>query len=271
MVLAGRVAHGLLEPVSTSDQAIVRDQRLVVDGTTIGHFHRYEAEPPSAELFAPSVPVADAAVAILHELAGWNLTTTDDALASELMGKGAVSTRHYSLLTLDLAIAAVPGPRPGWSDAFELVTPTPEMKISPELVTLVRRAYPPGHPDQELGSHDEIVGDLSRALNGVRLGQLMPQSRLVVDAGRPVALALVNRVPGSAPTGGPWLTDICRDPDAKYAGLGRALLTHLLRACRDDGELSISLAVTQGNSARRLYDDAGFTLVATTRKMHLPG
>ncbi len=271
MVLAWRVAHGLLEPVSTSDHAIVRDQTLVVDGTTIGHFHRYEAEPPSAELFEPSMPVSDAAIVILHELAGWNLTTTDEALASELMERGAVSTRHYSLLTLDLTTAAVPEPPRGWPGAFELVTLTPDTEISSELVTLVRRAYPPGHPDQELGSDAEIVGDLSRALSGVRLGQLMPQSRLLMDAGRPVALALVNRVPGSAPTGGPWLTDICRDPDAKYAGLGRALLTHLLRACRDDGEQSVSLAVTAGNSARRLYDDAGFTLVATTRKMHLPG
>ncbi|HVQ18177.1 MAG TPA: GNAT family N-acetyltransferase [Actinomycetes bacterium] len=253
---------------------IKRDDELVVDGEVIGHFHHYPGPPPSAELFQPSIPVASAAELILRELAGWNITTTDEPLALELIAGGAVSTRHYSLLTRDLAAPSPvvsPEPPGDWRQGFEFVPITPDANITPELVALIRRAYPPGHPDQELGTDGEIVDDFRRALDGDRLGQLMKQSQLVLDHGRPVALAVVNRVPGAAPTGGPWLTDICRDPAAPYAGLGRSLLTEVLRECQEAGETSISLAVTEGNSARRLYDDAGFTLVARTRKMHLPG
>ena len=146
----------------------------------------------------------------------------------------------------------------------------PETAATPELVSLVRRAYPPGHPDQELGTDSEVVSDLCGALDGSRLGPLMPESRLVVDHGLPVALALVNRVPGRAPTGGPWLSDICRDPANRYAGLGRQVLMDILRECADDGERSLSLAVTEGNPARELYESAGFVRAATTRKLRLP-
>ena len=99
----------------------------------------------------------------------------------------------------------------------------------------------------------------------------MEASALVFDGERAVGLVLVNRVVGDPPAGGPWVTDLCRLHEPKYAGLGRALLVRALAVCRDAGERSVSLAVTEGNTARRLYDLLGFGVVATTRKVRLPG
>jgi ribosomal protein S18 acetylase RimI-like enzyme len=259
--------------VSPSDRdldGVDRETHLVVDDTVVGRYHLYEAQPPAAELFVADVPVARAADAAVAQLAGWNLTTTDERLASELIARGARSLRYYSLLTCDLAsLHEVDVTR----REFELNEQqiTPDFDPPPDLVTLVRRAYPMGHPDEELGTDEEIKLDVARAVRGDRLGPLMTQSRLLLDAGRSVALAIVNRVPGVAPTGGVWLTDLCRDPDDKYAGLGRSLLIDVLNDCREAGETSLSLAVTDGNPARAVYESLGFSAVATTRKVRLPG
>ena len=272
---------------------IDRDDQLIVDGRLIGRFHRYEATPPSAEHFLVAVSASDAADAVVEHLPGWNVTTEDDDLAQALMARDAASSRHYSVLTLavasssdssGLAAGSEPGGSPGalagalagglaggeW-DALQTAPLHPDSEVTSQLVELIRRAYPLGHPDEEIGSDDDITGDLRRALNGSRLGPLMPQSCVVLDAGRPVALALVNRVTGVPPTGGPWLTDICRDPDPKYRGLGRALLVEVINGCRSDDESALSLAVTEGNPARQMYDDLGFQWVTTTRKLRLPG
>ena len=154
------------------------------------------------------------------------------------------------------------------SSRFASCDPTPPFRL--RCVALVRSAYPKGHPDEELGSDEDIVNDIQRAQSGGRLGPLMGHSAFVFDAERPVAMLLVNRVPGSAPLGGPWVTDVCRAPDHRYAGLGRAMLMRLMRLLRDDGETALSLAVTEGNPARGLYESIGFTVVVTTRKVRIP-
>ena len=123
--------------------------------------------------------------------------------------------------------------------------------------SLVRSAYPEGHPDEELGSDDDIVRDLQHALVGDRLGPLMDASALVFDGERAVGLVLVNRVVGDPPVGGPWVTDICRDsrPAVRRAGTGAAR-PRPGRLSRRRASESVSLAVTEGNPARRLYESA---------------
>lgn len=257
-------------PLSRSDDGIERESQLVVDGTVIGRYHRYASRPPAAELFEREVPAASAAEAIVGKLPGWSLTTTDEVLADALLESGAQSLRYYSLLTRDLLTPDLP-PAPTLPTTLRRQPLTADAEVTPQLVDLMRRAYPPEHVDAELGTDAEIVRDVRRALGGERLGPLMSQSTVVLDAGRPIALALVNRVAGVAPTGGPWLTDLCRDPDPAYSGLGRMLLIEVMLGCRDAGEGALSLAVTDGNPARRLYDALGFGWVATTRKLRLPG
>ncbi|MCZ3385731.1 MAG: GNAT family N-acetyltransferase [Actinomycetia bacterium] len=248
-----------------------RSEQLMRDGTPVGRFHRYDAAPPSAELFEVLVSLESAVEQILTDLPGWNLTTTDEVLADALVERGAVPTRHYSLMTIDLSAQA------SWmhiapsNAAYDIRPLSPDAEIPDEVIGLVRSAYPLGHPDEEIGSDGAILADIRHALAGRRLGPLMDSSALVFDGGRPVGLVLVNRVPGAAPTGGPWITDVCRDPDPRYAGLGRTLIVRALSICRAAGESSVSLAVTQGNIASQIYDALGFALVATTRKVRLPG
>lgn len=259
-----------MSPSDRDLDGVNRETQLVVDDTVVGRYHLYESQPPAAELFVAEVPADRAAIAVVTQLPGWNLTTTDERLASELIARGARSLRYYSLLTCDLvSLDEVDLTRREF--VLDEQRLTPDFVPQPDLVPLIRRAYPPGHPDEELGTDDEILADIARALHGDRLGPLMPQSRLVLDAGRPVALGIVNRVPGVAPAGGVWLTDLCRDPDPAYAGLGRSLLVDVLQDCRDSGETAVSLAVTDGNPARTVYESVGFSLVAATRKLRLPG
>jgi ribosomal protein S18 acetylase RimI-like enzyme len=269
-IASARFAGG----VTSSESLIEREEDLFADGSLVGRYHLYSATPPCAEHFEVIGEAARAAGAIISEMRGWNLTTTDVVLADELMALGATSTRRYAVMNLDLAASELPGAEviaaESGSTTVSLQQLTPDTPISGDLIDLVRRAYPPGHPDQELGSDDEIRADMGRALNGERLGALMSVSRIAVDAGRPVGLAIVNRVPGRAPTGGPWLTDLCRDPDPSYAGLGRRLLVAILRESQYAGEASMSLAVTDGNNARHLYEALGFAVVASTHKLRLP-
>ncbi len=248
-----------------------REDRLISGGVLLGRFHRYDADPPSAELFEVMADLDTVVDQILTDLAGWNLTTTDEALASALVERGAIPTRHFSLMTVALDARNWLAEGASTLDAYDIRPLNAQSDVPRDVIGLVRSAYPEGHPDEELGSDDDIVRDIRNALAGIRLGALMDASALVFDGDRPVGLVLLNRVVGAPPTGGPWITDICRAPDPQYAGLGRALLVRTLDLCRSAGEPSVSLAVTEGNPARRLYESLGFRLVATTRKVRLPG
>ena len=237
-----------------------------------GHFHRFDAEPPAAELFEPEGDLDAVVDAVFADLAGWSLTTTYDNLADALVGRGATAVRHFSLMSVDLASGGPAGAATDESiPKFLGVRPLrADDPVPVEVVPLVRSAYPLGHPDEEKGSDDDIVHDIERAQSGGRMGQLMDQSAFFFDGEHLAAMLLVNRVPGDPPLGGPWLTDICRAPDARYAGLGRLMLLRLMRLLQKEGEPALSLAVTEGNPARMLYESLGFTVVATTRKVRVP-
>lgn len=241
-------------------------------GEVLGRYHRFDAEPPVAELFEPEGHLDLVVDAVFTDLAGWSLTTTHEDLAEALVHRGAIPARHFSLMSVDLRSSHLAHESAGEELAeFLDVRPLrPDVAIPPEVVTLVRTAYPLGHPDEERGTDDDIVRDIRRALSGGRLGPLMDQSAFFFDGDRVAAMLLVNRVPGSPPLGGPWLTDVCRDPDPRYSGLGRSMLLRLMRLLHTDGEHALSLAVTEGNSARSLYESLGFSVVATTRKVHVP-
>lgn len=246
---------------------VERDRVLRRDGRVVARYHFYSGRQPVAEFLDPVDDVQVVAQAVVRELSGWNLTTADHTLASVLTEQGADEVRRFAVMTIDPSGASA---APLIDGRFEVQRLRADSELPVGMVELVRGAYPPGSPDQDLGSDDEILRDLHQALTGVRLGELMPSSRIVLESGRPVAVALVNRVPGPPPVGGPWLTDLFRHPDAAYAGLGRALLGQVLDAVRTAGEPALSLAVTEGNSARRLYESLGFRVVADLRKLWIP-
>lgn len=254
-------------PGGVSESTVERDETLVVDGVRIGRY-RLRDQPRTAELFEADVPESEAADAVVGAMAGWAFTTTDASLVDELVSRGAVTSRRYALMSLPLTSTPTPPADRIDLDVVPLAADTP---LSAGVVDLIRGAYPEGHPDQEMGTDADIRGDLLRILGGEWLGPLHPVSRMLVDGGRPVAMIIVNRPTGRAPVGGLWLSEICRAADPAYRGLGTALLLSVIDECRAAGEEALSLAVTDGNPARVIYERLGFVTAMSVTKLLLPG
>jgi GNAT superfamily N-acetyltransferase len=249
------------------EPTIDRDEVLVVDGVDVGSYRRRD-QPPTAEFFEPSVPAAQAAQALVTSLRGWSITSTDNALVAAVVARGGTVTRRYALMTAPLD--GLPTRRPVWPLELEAVRLTARTPVTDDIIGLIRTAYPPGHPDEEVGTEADIRRDVGRILSGEWLGDLLPFSRVLYDGSRPVGMAIVNRTPGQAPAGGLWLSEICRAPDRRYAGLGTQLLISVIEDCRDAGEQAMSLAVTEGNPARGVYERLGFSVSLSITKLRLP-
>lgn len=127
-----------------------------------------------------------------------------------------------------------------------------------DLVPARLRAFAAGHVDHAPTRAQAAV--LARIVEGREAGPLLDCSRLAVlsaDAAV-VGVALVTDAPVIGDDGGPWIADVYRDPDLRWAGLGTTLLCAVLTAAVDDGHDRIGLAVTDGNPARKLYERLGF-------------
>jgi GNAT superfamily N-acetyltransferase len=134
-----------------------------------------------------------------------------------------------------------------------------------ELRPAHEAAYGPGHPDRSV----EVGQGLAPLLEGGVVGPVMPCSRMAVVGGEPVGAAIVCDAPAEPPFGGPWLAELFRAPDER--GVGALLLDATLWQAAADGLRSIGLAVTEGNGARGLYEDAGFSLVLSAYTVRIPG
>lgn len=127
-------------------------------------------------------------------------------------------------------------------------------------------AYPADHPDRQPGDDAPIDSYFRYFCEEGGLGPLLcDASALVVQDGRVVGGILVSDRPGE----GPWVIDVWRDPDPRYAGLGPALL--LWSAHRLTGQPVLRLAVTVSNArAIRAYEKARFTIETTAWTLDLP-
>lgn len=237
------------------------------DGALVGRYQVYRSTPPTADLFEGVGPREGTVAGVLAHLGGWQVATEDDALADALVAAGGVQQRHSHVMSRAVAATDMPAE---WTLPWQLDALVATTTFGPEVVPLFRRAYPPGHVDEEKGTDEEIVGDVHARLRGERMGPIHPGSAVVRDAGTPVGLIIVNRVPGSPPLAGPWVSDVCRDPDPRYRGVGGALLERAIGVVARHGEPALSLAVTVGNPAQRLYEQLGFVVAVTSRKILVP-
>ncbi|HKA68922.1 MAG TPA: GNAT family N-acetyltransferase [Actinomycetes bacterium] len=230
---------------------------------TIGS-ERWVTEPR----IPPGVRLDSVVPAVMRGLPGW-IVDGDEELVTALIGAGARRRRHASTMVYDLTAtqvpdewAALPLP-PGLS--FAPVDPDPERLFATWL-----RAYPPGHPDAPGGNtRADFEANLAPLVTGRALGPLLPVSGCVVDSaapGRAVAVCLVN----DRPDEGPWISEVFRDPDPRYAGIGAALLRRTLWLASRAGVRSIGLAVTVGNPAQRVYEKVGFQVISTTLNCIIP-
>jgi GNAT superfamily N-acetyltransferase len=220
-------------------------------GRRLGRFIQSERR---AELFTLEGDVEPAVNAIRSELAGW-CVISDEPFARVLLAGGGRLSRHSHLLSRDLR--AEPATHaPALPDGLTL---TPADRPPADLVPAFRDAFPPEHVDGPARIGKDLQRELAYVLERGVAGPVLPCSRLAVDAEANVrAAAIVTRLEGEPPFGGPWLAECFRDRDPRYAGAGRALLEHVLVRATRDGLTTIGLAVTHGNRARELYLELGF-------------
>jgi hypothetical protein len=229
-------------------------------------------DPPTAGRAEPLGDLDDVVAAVLEELAGWLFLTDDDALTDALLAAGCGMDRQGALYSRDLV--ANP-PDPSWrTSRIGSFESEPLGLQAAALVAVSLAAYPPGHPDAETQDPVKVESLIDGLLTGRVVGPLMDVSTVVRDKERDsnpvVALALINRMSGESPTGGPWVSEICRDPDRRYAGLGAFLLRQVMAQLAADGESSLSLVVTEGNPAQQLYERLGFRYIKSFRKLSIP-
>ena len=216
----------------------------------------------------PGVQLDEVVPTVLRELPGW-IVDGDDELVTALIRAGARRRRHASVMRYDLVTAPVPA---GWAApplpaglSFAPVDPDPERLFATWI-----RAYPPGHPDAPNGNtRADFEADLAPLLSGKVLGPLLPVSGCVLDRAAPdraVAACLVNDWPDE----GPWISEVFRDPEPRYAGIGAALLRRTLWLASEAGLRSIGLGVTVGNPAQRVYATVGFRVTSTSLTCIIP-
>lgn len=211
----------------------------------------------------PGVPVARVAAQALRDLAGTHLETPDDDLAAALVAGGAVLTRSATDLRHDLTGLPEPVALPaGWALA--------DAGWDDDLAEAAAAAYAPGHPD---GGWTENDTKAVRAMfeRADPVPALTPASaRLVGPDGRSAGHVLcAGPVPWTDYTCA-WVLNIAVGPAAQGHGFGRALLRHALHGTRAAGLPTLALSVVDGNSARRLYDAAGFRPVTRVLALRLP-
>ena len=239
-------------------------EQLLVDGVPVLSYVPFRQAHPTAD---EAIAIADLDVvvpAVLTQLAGCWFSSPDDTLIDALIAGGATVVRHSHVMVCD-----VRGHRP--LHEARAVSVVPIDGSSAGLAEVSVRAYPPAHVDFETTVAAEAQVEIDALLKGTLVGPFMASaSGIVVDDGRTVAALIVNRMPQNPVAGGPWVSELFRDPDLAHRGLGTVLLDHAIRALRAAGDVSLSLAVTDGNPAMFLYDRLGFETVTSRRKLLIP-
>lgn len=182
----------------------------------------------------------------------------DPARAAAIIQAGGRLDRHSVAMVLDTALAPPPG------------TGAPGIAIAPmdaararEYGAVIARAYPPDHPDHEPADADpeSVAVALGEYLRGEAIGPWIADASLhAVDADdRIVGLLLVNETAATeAFSAGPFVTDVCIDPAVAGHGLGTALLATCAARLAERGLPTLTLVVTVGNPAQRVYERLGF-------------
>jgi ribosomal protein S18 acetylase RimI-like enzyme len=244
-------------------------------------------DPPLADLAVATGYPEQAVAAVLADLPGWKVATTDEALAQDLVAAGCRLLRFSHLYTLSLAIVA-PALEEGaqkLAEKFKSLTFTSVEQYATSasqwdaLIDLSLAAYPEGHPDAESQDRSWVRGELESLISGSVIGPLVEGGSEVAvtstsstsPAGRAVGLLLINEMPGQPPMGGPWVSEVCRSPEATLSGLGSLLLVRAARRLHADGRSTLSLVVTDGNPARATYERLGFEFVTSSWKVQVPG
>ncbi|MFW5420785.1 GNAT family N-acetyltransferase [Nocardiopsis sp. CNT-189] len=201
-----------------------------------------------------------AARAAAERLAGWRVVAPEE-FARELVGLGGRATRRAHEMRRPLASDPPPASWPDLAPEAGGLRITPLDRTPEEVFRALDAAFPPGHPDRPADRDDPVekFRALLMLLGGAVLGPVMGLSALVVDEERPegdrVAAGLILN---DRSDDVPWIGEVFRRPEPRYAGLGGLLLRRALARASAAGLAEVGLAVTADNPAKRLYDRLGF-------------
>jgi ribosomal protein S18 acetylase RimI-like enzyme len=215
---------------------------------------------------APGVGIDDVVAAAMVQFAGWVVGGSDE-LCSGLVAAGAKPRRHAYVMTVNLV--ASPPPHTWASSGLPAGLHYAGLDGDPELLyEAYAGAYRPGHPDRGSPSQRQTFEyTLLPLLRGEILGPVLPSSGAIVDGDtkRAAAACILTDRDGTA-----WVAELFRDPAPRYAGTGGALLRRCLWRTAEEGIRQVGLAVTVGNSAQLLYEEAGFTVESMSRNVRIP-
>ena len=213
---------------------------------------------PLADLaeVAPERSLDHAARAVMAHCPGWFLSTRDKRLAANLRSAGARQTRHVHVM----ARSTQPGGPGNAPDALASVTLHLFADFEwAEILPSWKAAYAPGHPDFEPGDDEDLIEtELRPYVEREALGPVHRSTTLATIDGRVTGAIVISLRPEPVPFGGPWITEVWRDPASPTPGLGAALIGRALAMLCADGFETLGLAVTDGNPARRVYERLGF-------------
>ncbi|MEO6998168.1 MAG: GNAT family N-acetyltransferase [Terracoccus sp.] len=186
----------------------------------------------------------------------------DPAAAAASIAAGGRLLRHSVLMVLDLALAS---PAPLVGDGFSIAPMSPDRVI--EYGEVVSRAYPPEHPDHEPADSDpeSAAQAVLEVMRGETMGPWIAGASLHVadHTDRIVGQILVSETTASdTSVGGPFVTDVCVDPAVAGHRLGAALLAASAGRLVVLGWSALTLVVTVGNPAQRVYARLGFRVTA---------
>ena len=254
---------------------IHHERRVLTDehGPVLRYLEEQREGTPIADLahVVSGRTVTEAAAAACARLPGWLLSTDDLGLASRLVKAGAKPRRHALVMQCDLRV-------PTASTALD-----PHLRLHPlpttgtdgawaQILPSWRAAFPEDHPDHFAGDDRTAVQFVMRLVDGSELGPMHRSTTLLIDDDcRPLAGIIVNIRQKDPPWGGPWISDLWRDPALHGTKVGPMLLSHVKRLLAEDGHVCLGLAVSAGNAARRTYLTEGFRTVLESQTVLLPG
>lgn len=224
--------------------------------------------PPTVHSFDPQGEIPVVVDVVLKQLAGCRFTSSSIELTDALIKAGCPIVRAGHAYSRDLVQRP---PDEQWlSPSISPMVVEPISRAASNYVDVSLAAYPPDHPDAETQDSARVEFEVAELLSGSAIGPVLPASAHVVHAGRVVALLIANRMTGTAPYVGPWVSEVCRVPGKQYRGLGSILLRRAMAVLAAAGEPSLSLVVTEGNPARKTYERLGFTHADSFRKLQIP-
>ena len=245
-----------MRPAARMHRMPARRTLTDVDGTVIATFSDIERDGRRvADLLELEVPVERALAPILDQLRGFRVAGPVE-LGRALIEAGGTPARHAHVYSHDLLERPEPRPPAG-------ITLTPLDRPAAEIVPAYLAAHPPEHPDHAAIAAEDSDAWFSALLAG-KYGPLLDSSGLAIADDTVVAgIVIADRADPEPPFEGPWVMELFRDPG--YPGTGRAVLERALM----HSEAALGLAVTEGNSAARLYEALGFRRVLSTYSVDL--